>query len=527
MHKLIMLVILTVSLLSLLSIESVQAVSTNILISKVQAGGSSGLNKAAMQEYVEITNKSSAEIDVTDWCLINKSSIEFVCFSPPSPTISYILPASGVMTVASDIFVSQNKVNVDFVFSPTNQTSGSIIASSDTISVLDKSKTIIDTASWSSTLSSGDHIVRNKNIDGVYVDTDTESDFTKSNVLSVPASNLFEKVTIIDVCPNIESIQVSIPTGYMKNNAGDCVEDLCINLTGLQEKVPAGYDSDINKQCLVSLVDIYINELLADAVGSDEGGEFIEIYNNSPNDVDLSLYKIAVGDNPNWYLFPTGITIKAMSYKVFYNNEIKFTLTNSGLSVILYTIDDQQLGSKVEYVNAKMGYSWAIINNIWQYTNRPSPGSVNQESYIEETASVVSENTVKPCAPNQYRNPDTNRCRLIVTASQPQTLTPCKEGQYRSEETNRCRNIKDEVVLAECEQGYERHPETNRCRKIANLEKVPYGLNQITNGQQQNNGNLVLYSVGSIVGGYGLWEWRGDFRQIIRKIRKYKNKYKL
>lgn len=517
-----MLAILTVSLFSLTFVENARAVSADILITKVQAGGASGLTKAAMQEYIEIFNSSANEIDVTDWCLINKSSVEFICFNPPSPTISYILPALGTMTVASDIFVSQNNVNIDFVYSPTNQTSGTIIGSSDSISILNKSKTIIDTAGWTSTLSSGYNIVRSKNISGVYVDTDSESDFTKSSSLSIPTSNLFEKVTIIDVCPNIDSVQVSLPTGYMKNNQGDCIEDICVNMTGLQENVPGGYSSDSNKQCLVSIADIYINELLADAVGSDDGGEFIEIYNNSSSDVDLSLFKIGIGGNPNWYLFPAGSTIKPMSYKVFYNNEIKFTLTNSGSSVVLYTIDDQQLGPKIEYVNAKMGNAWALVNDIWQYTNRPSPGSVNQETYIEETVSVASENNVKPCAPNQYRNPETNRCRLVVTVGQSQTLTPCKEGQYRSEETNRCRNIKDEVVVAECEEGYERNPETKRCRKIVKLEKAPYGLSQITTSQQQGSGNLVLYAVGGMVGGYGLWEWRRDFGQVIRKIRKYK-----
>ena len=528
MHKLVLLAISVVSMIGfILPATDAMAISSSLVITKVQAGEASSVAKASTLEYIEIYNVGASEVDITDWCLINKSLVKFVCFSPPSSNINYLLPSGSAMTVSSDAFKDYHSANVDFTYTPSNQTSGSIVGSSDTISLVDNQDTVIDTASWTSSLTGGSHIYRKTDAQNKYIDTDTSDDFGHSSSLVLPTSGLYEKVTIIDYCPNLDGIQSNMPTGYGLNTAGDCVKDVCLNIANLQEAVPNGYVANQADICSVKLLDLQISELLPDAIGSDDGGEFIELYNNSLEEINLDLYKFSVGlDTPHWYMFVAGSKLAPKSYMVIYNNSVNFTLTNAGTIVSLYTIDDQLLASGVEYLNAKMGLSWANIDGLWQYTNQPTPGEANKGSLQEETVSVSEAPKLAPCASNQYRSPETNRCRLIVTTASASSVTPCKDGQYRSEETNRCRTIKEEVAYPPCEEGYERNTETNRCRKIQQLTKAPYTVSQEIIARSQGNGQWVFFAVGSMAGGYGVWEWRHDVARLIRKYNLFKNKTK-
>jgi len=150
------------------------------------------------------------------------------------------------------------------------------------------------------------------------------------------------------------------------------------------------------------------------------------------------------------------------------------------------------LGEKIEYKSPKEGESWAFIDGSWRYTNQPTPNSKNMSSKI--ISKIIIETQLKPCGPGQYRNPETNRCRNIVSSSD-STLKPC-------------------------EPGYERNPETNRCRKIVNtsIPSVGYKVEQID--EQTNNGVLItsIAGVGTMAVGYGLWEWRKDFAKLLKKV---------
>jgi hypothetical protein len=88
----------------------------------------------------------------------------------------------------------------------------------------------------------------------------------------------------------------------------------------------------------------------------------------------------------------------------------------------------------------------------------------------------------KPCRPDQYRNPETGRCKKKPSDARAPAGTrrrkPCKEGEYRHPETGRCRKIRrpnssrpprersPRTGLKPCKAGYERNMETRRCRKI-------------------------------------------------------------
>ena len=361
-----------------------------------------------------------------------------------------------------------------------------------------------------------------------------------------------------DVCLNIIGLQSVMPSNMELDSSGNCIDivDRCPNLTGLQASVPEKYTINSSGLCSMNLLHLRINELMPNAIGSDDGNEFIELFNPNETDIDLSNYIFYVGeDYAHYYSFPEGSYVEAKGYIKFSNDDIGFTLLNTTSSVRLVGVDNILVDESPSYINPKDGFAWAFIDNLWQYTNQPTPGSENVASLIEtgdvlgaddEKTGVSSE--LEPCAANQYRNPETNRCRLIVSSSS-STLTPCKDGQYRSEETNRCRSIVSDVAeLVACAEGQERNPETNRCRSIAIAATETDGLKPCAEGQERNpetnrcrnvvseipmasyapeqtsvkSDNYILWwslaGVGVIAITYGIWEWRQEIFRLIKKI---------
>ncbi|TAL14150.1 lamin tail domain-containing protein [Patescibacteria group bacterium] len=349
-----------------------------------------------------------------------------------------------------------------------------------------------------------------------------------------------------DVCSNIEGLQMTIPTGKELDAVGNCVDhDYCPNISAIQITIPEGYHTSDQGVCLLSILPIKINEILANAAGSDNGNEFIELYNPNDTFVDLSVYQLKIGINaPKFYSFPAGSTVEPHGYISFSDDDIPFTLVNSTSQVSLVSSDNQLIDESPAYSNPADDMAWALINGIWQYTNQPTPGSSNIVSVdiLDNVEEVVV--GLQPCAPNQYRNPETNRCRLLVTVGS--ALVPCQDGQYRSETTNRCRSIaSDAATLTLCNPNQERNPETNRCRLVAssNSEPTPCKEGQERNPDTNRCRNVVssvptaAFAVEPIsdsssgligwlaVGGvclvallYAGWEWREELLQLVRRL---------
>lgn len=183
--------------------------------------------------------------------------------------------------------------------------------------------------------------------------------------------------------------------------------------------------------------------------------------------------------------------------------------------------------------SATNGWRWAIAN-----LNAPNNFS------IPKPAPAVS--VLKPCAANQYRSLETNRCRLLTTATS--SLVPCKSGQYRSTETNRCRSLGASSsssltpckpgqfrnpetnrcksaasvtsALKPCTVGQERNPETNRCRKIASTPPAAkFSVEPIKQSAEEFAGWWALGGIVAAAGTYGAWEWRREVAGAITKIR--------
>lgn len=490
------------------------AASASVIMTHIQAGGIG----APTQEFIVLYNNSPDEVDISGWCLTNKTGATIICFDPPGVGRERYLPPYAHAVIASAGFAILQPIGVvTLTYTPISQSSGSITASSDTITLLDHVGLAIDRQSWTTSISAGMQFERHASgFPAIYDDTDSAADWSITLPGVLPFDETEIDTTIVDVCPNREGVQLTVPIGEEINDSGDCVTR--------------------------EIVLLQLTEILPNAIGSDEGQEFIELFNPNSFAVLLSGYKLLVGTNfENVYSFPGDATIQPNDYISFTNVQIPFTLLNSSSRVGLAKAEDGSVMSETPlYVDPRDGQSWASINGEWKYTNRPTPNRANLAADESVTKADFVAQTVQACAINQYRSPETNRCRLISTNVS--TVTACKDGQYRSEETNRCRNIAADaktvtpcddreernvdtnrcrkIIVASasvpCKEGQERNPDTNRCRTVT---KMPHANYAVLGAETKSGGNWYVWAaVGGVLLlaiGYAVWEWHAEIAKFI------------
>ena len=291
-------------------------------------------------------------------------------------------------------------------------------------------------------------------------------------------------------------------------------------------------------------------------IASNVDEQFIEIVNSGEKTVITTGCKLTVGDsgvrenigdielNPGEFL-----TIKIK------NTKLKLPKTKGKV----YLLDEA--GSKIdstEYEKLAKSSSWSLIDDEWMQTFMITENSENifkeypdcQNGYernaLGKCVKIATPPVESPCSVGQYRHPETRRCRKIEAAK---TITPCKDGYYRSEETGRCRSIASAAaktlkpcpegqfrnsatgrckkiastddIAKECPEGFERNPQTKRCRKIksANMPTVGSAAAEVKQVAGAAWGWWVFGGVSLLAVGYGIWQWRWEISQFVRKIR--------
>ena len=496
-------------------ISNAHATSTDVVITQIQAGGVG----APTQEFIVIYNNSPLEVDISGWCLTNKNGVTIVCFTSQSEQPLYIPGYKHAVAASNTLPINLATIR----YEPINQTSGSMTGSADKISLINRVGGLVDQYTWTSPITGGMHATRNlEQIRPlIYQDTGNDLDWTIVVTMTVPKDEMQSDQPETDVCPNIDGMQSMVPPESYLSELGECLE-----------QVVAGLD---------------ITEVLPNAPGSDAGQEFIEIYNPNEYPVDLSGYRLRIGlSYENEYMFPAGTVIESRSYKSFSNTDIPYSLLNTSSQVMIIHDSGKFVGEAPAYQDPKDGQSWALIDGIWRYVATPTPGLTNVAAGSENVAEIEKPEIIpQSCAVNQYRSPETNRCRLISSSTT--TSTACKDGQYRSEETNRCRNIATDAKVitpcevdeernaetnrcrkivaasqpSQCKEGQERNPDTNRCRTVTKMPNADYG---VLGAETKSNGSwYILAAVGGVLLiaiGYAVWEWRDEIGKFIQNVRK-------
>lgn len=291
-------------------------------------------------------------------------------------------------------------------------------------------------------------------------------------------------------------------------------------------------------------------------IASNVDEQFIEIINSGEKTVITTGCKLTVGDSGvrenigNIELKPGEfLTIKIK------NTKLKLPKTKGKVYL------QDEAGSKIdsaEYEKLAKSSSWSLIDDEWTRTFATTEGAANifkeypdcqngyERNVLGRCVKIAIPPIESPCPVGQYRHPETRRCRKIEAEK---TITPCKDGYYRSEETGRCRSIASAAaktlkpcpegqfrnsatgrckkiastddIAKECPEGFERNLQTKRCRKIksASMPTVGSAAAEVKQVAGATWGWWVFGGVSLLAVGYGVWQWRWEISQFVRKIR--------
>jgi hypothetical protein len=484
-----------------------QETSSPLLINRIKLGGAAPNEPT---EYVEIYNQSTDSIALDGWTLE---------YAKPSAKITdcdaknWKLQDSSAnvkITELSGIVDPASRVLVEMAMN--DNVGGSLrLTGPEGLTDLvgwgnETTKGVCKDEAYAPIPASAKTILRIVNADGLVQDTNNnEADFTDKEVI-VEAPN--EEA---DVCLNLSGIQLELPVGYELAN-GECSQVLVVP----------------TETC----VGVSLSEILPNPEGTDTGAEYVELFNGTNQMINLDGCNIKVGSTVKELaggMQPGYLVVRAITLPNAAGGAVEF-ITPITEEVVTYP------GGLADNI------AWALVNGVWQETNRPTPGGVNVISLTE--VSVVSSKEslgacpagkyrnpatnrcksltvaagLKPCEPGQYRNPETNRCRS--TAVTLTTLKPCSPGQVRNPATNRCRKAESEAMLKACAIGQERNPETNRCRKVAGAStNTPSSELDKAVESKRNVSFTVLGIVAVLTLGYGLYEYRGSITGYFVRLR--------
>ena len=292
-------------------------------------------------------------------------------------------------------------------------------------------------------------------------------------------------------------------------------------------------------------------------IASNVDEQFIEIINSGEKTVITMGCKLTVGDS-GVHENIGGIELNPGEFLVIKIKNTKLKLPKTKGKVYLLDEDGSKIDAAAEYSSMPKGSSWSSVDNEWTRTFAITEGAANifkeypdcqngyERNVLGRCVKIAIPPVESPCPVGQYRHPDTRRCRKIEATK---TITPCKDGYYRSEETGRCRSIASAAaktlkpcpegqfrnsatgrckkiastddIAKECPEGFERNPQTKRCRKIksANMPTVGSAAAEVKQVAGATWGWWVFGGVSLLAVGYGVWQWRWEISQFVRKIR--------
>ena len=147
---------------------------------------------------------------------------------------------------------------------------------------------------------------------------------------------------------------------------------------------------------------IIINEMMPNPSADETKNEWIELYNNSSESVDLTdWYLTDIKGSIHQYKIKN-ITIAPSDYIVFNRSETGITLNNDQDGVRLYQPNDNLLFESSVFSNGSEDWSWARqADGIWSWTIKPTPTLLNvfdlpaTETDTDDEKPVINKNPIK------------------------------------------------------------------------------------------------------------------------------------
>ncbi|MEJ0021494.1 MAG: lamin tail domain-containing protein [Candidatus Doudnabacteria bacterium] len=370
----------------------------HLVISQVQTTGGPG---KTTNDFVEIYNPTSADIDLSGMRLVKRTKTGTTDTSLKSWTDSTIVHPHGFYLWANSSFT-------DIAATPDVATTGSIADDNGVAlrSGAEDTGTIIDSVAW-----------------GLAANAFVEASAFASN----PAANQsLERMPGADLGNGADTNNNAADfflqaTAHPRNSQSPAVPAITVEPPPAEpppaEPPPAeppppppppSPPADDQQQSggggqamPVYSSDILISEFLPNPDGPDAGAEWVELYNNSPADVDLGGWIIddesadgSIGSSA--YTIPAGVSVLAKSYLAIDLPDSAFVLDNTGGDNLRIFWPSKTLFKQVSYNDsAKIDIAYALkTDGIYAWTQFPTKGEPNQFIESSETGITAAAQTL-------------------------------------------------------------------------------------------------------------------------------------
>lgn len=305
------------------SAENILAEENKVVINEVQIAG-----LTTDDDFIELYNPTCSDLDISGWKLRKRTQ------SGSESSIRVF--GSGKIIKARGYFLwaSSNKKYNETVFA--DETSQAILSNNYSIALFDDEGSLLDSLSWGTSLA---------------------NPFEKSYFFSAnpPASNSLERKD-----DNTFALQNSPSPKNSESYKDNC-----------PKPKPKAYSDKI-----------ILNELLPAPSSGKE--EYIELFNPTVEDINISEYVLRDASKTGKYVFPNGTEIKSLDYLVVYKKDFKFALNNSGAESVTLFDPNEKIISAVSYSGSKTDVSYNFDGADWHWSRFLTPGEENEFNNLPE-----------------------------------------------------------------------------------------------------------------------------------------------
>jgi len=328
------------TLLLLLPFQTVNAVIINEIAWM-------GTNISANNEWIELYNESTQEIDLAGWILQATDGA-------PNIVLQDKIPALGFFLLERTDNETVPNISADQIYQ------GSLSNAGEKLLLTDNNGQTIDVVDCSAGWLSGNNTTK-QTMERCYGVGDIPD--------PTPTPTLWE---------NSQN-----PGGTPKQSNSQCLEVGPPNIATNDTPMPTATNTSTaatnqSIDLYANITNIFINEVLASPTGPDADGEWIEFYNANNFEVDLSDWKIrdTIGA-VKAYEFPNKTTILANGFLVLTRPQSKITLQNSGDELELLN-PQGNIVNNVAFGAASQGQAWArTSDDAYKWTANLTPAKPN------------------------------------------------------------------------------------------------------------------------------------------------------
>lgn len=224
---------------------------------------------------------------------------------------------------------------------------------------------------------------------------------------------------------------------------------------------------------------IEITELFTDPISpqTDEKDEYIELHNPNAEPINIKNYKLESGSNYTYSYILGDITLQPGEYYAVSRADSKLTLSNSSSRARILDPNDEVLFETDPYDKSYQGQSWHLYDGVWQWTTTPTPSAPNLQLSLGGASAVAAKVTAKPAA---------KKSATKKTSTKKSKATAAKASATKSTQ----KDPSQSAFTYTDDQG--------------NTKLQPY----------------ILWGLGIMLFGYGLWEYRWDILSLVSKRRR-------